>query len=193
LLKEHKVWNEQILFVNDEHERAAGQPVKGWGEYIANTVIAGSTTLATRIATFTDKHVATTNPTHPAPPSDQVIATAAIANARTAGLAEKAEQGAVKVGEYIHDAGVKIGQQLPDSIAKPATGDTGEKGEFRKLAEDGWTQISIAAKGIASAAGTVAGSVSENAHKAVEHNFGKQAEKVAQGELSISPSLALQR
>lgn len=180
------MYNEKVLFVNDEYETTAGQPNRGWGEYIASSLIAGSTTLASRLNTFTEKHVATTNPTHPAPPSDQVIAGAAIANARTAGIAESAEKGAVKIGDYTHEAGKKLGEQLPDSIAKPALNDNGEKSEFRKLAEDAWAQTTIAAKGIASAAGTVAGSVSTNAHKAVEHNFGKQAEKVAQGECSPS-------
>jgi len=141
--------------------------------------------LANRLNTYTDRHVQSTNPTHPAPPSNEVISGAAIANARTAGLAERAEAAAKQFGNAVHEGGKKLGAQLPDSIVKPASAaptPEADKGELRKVAEEGWNQLTIAAKGLASAAGTVAGSVSGSAHKAVEHNFGKQADKVAQGE-----------
>ncbi|KAK1926229.1 senescence-associated protein-domain-containing protein [Papiliotrema laurentii] len=180
-LKEHKVWDEKVLFVNDEYEATPGAPAKGWGEIVAGGVIGAGSALASRLSAFTDKHIHTTHPTHPTPPSDQVISNAAVANARTAGIAEQAEQAAQRFGEAIHEGGQKVGAQLPDSIARPATQPAeGDKSDFRKLAEEGWTQVSIAAKGIASATVTVAGSVSENAHRAVEHNFGRQADKVAQ-------------
>lgn len=177
------MWDEKVLFVNDEYEATPGAPAKGWGEIVAGGVIGAGSALASRLSAFTDKHIHTTHPTHPTPPSDQVISNAAVANARTAGIAEQAEQAAQRFGEAIHEGGQKVGAQLPDSIARPATQPAeGDKSDFRKLAEEGWTQVSIAAKGIASATVTVAGSVSENAHRAVEHNFGRQADKVAQGE-----------
>jgi hypothetical protein len=104
-------------------------------------------------------------------------------NESTATLAEHAAVGAAKIGEGIHDAGVKVGQALPDSIAKVADPvPEGQKGDLRKMAESNWQQITLAAKGVAQAATTVVGAVSENAHKAIEHNFGKEADKVAQGE-----------
>ena len=56
-----------------------------------------------------------------------------------------------------------------------------DKSDLRKIAEDGWTQVTIAAKGIASAAVTVGTAASESAHRAVENNFGKEHDKVAQG------------
>jgi hypothetical protein len=72
---------------------------------------------------------------------------------------------------------------LPDSIAKPASPvPESEKSDFRKIAEGGWEQVTIAAKGVGQAAVTVGTAVSGSAHKAVEHNFGKEAEGVAQGE-----------
>ena len=79
---------------------------------------------------------------------------------------------------------------MPDSIAKPAEPVKEEdKGDFRKMAEQGWQQATIAAKGIASAAVTVGTALSENAHKAVEHNFGKEAEGVAQSESAVLAAL----
>lgn len=188
LLKEHKTWDEKTLFVNDEWEQTP-QTTKGWGEIIAGGVINAGNALATRLSAYTDKHVQSTNPTHPKPPSDEVVSAAARANAHTAGLSETAEAAAKQWGNALHEQGKKLGAQLPDSIVKPASAaptSDADKGELRKVAEEGWNQLTIAAKGLASAAGTVAGSVSGSAHKAVEHNFGKQADKVAQGELDKS-------
>jgi hypothetical protein len=54
------------------------------------------------------------------------------------------------------------------------------------LAEEGWTQATVAAKGLATAATTVAGAVSQSAHRAVEHNYGKEADGVAQGKYLFS-------
>jgi uncharacterized protein YoxC len=56
-----------------------------------------------------------------------------------------------------------------------------DKGEFRKAAEAGWEQVTIAAKGMAEAVTTVGKSVTENAHKAIENQSGKQADQAAQG------------
>lgn len=101
----------------------------------------------------------------------------------TTTLANSAESGATTVGAYIHQAGKAIGTQLPDSIAKAADEpNEGEKSESRKMAEDGWQQVTVAAQGVVKAGMTVGGALSESAHKAVEHNFGKEADKVAQGE-----------
>lgn len=128
----------------------------------------------------------TTNPTHPAPPSDEVAARAKQLNSTTGSIADSASSGAQKLGGYVHDAGKSAAGYMPESVQKlgePVPEQ--DKGEFRKLAEDGWTQATFAAKGIASAATTVAGAVSQNAHRAVEHNYGKEADAVAQG-MSLS-------
>ena len=136
-----------------------------------------------RFIDLRSRHVVTTNPTHPAPPSEQVASAAANTNARTASISSSAETGASNVGNAIHEGGKKLGEALPDSITKPAEPvSEADKLDLRKMAEGGWEQVIIAAKGLANAAGTVAGSVSENTHKVVEHNFGKQADDVAQGE-----------
>ena len=59
LLKEHQVWNETTLFVNDEYEKptAGLDPNEGkkWGETIASTVIGGAQALAGRLTGYTDK------------------------------------------------------------------------------------------------------------------------------------------
>lgn len=124
----------------------------------------------------------TTNPTHPAPPSDEVASRAKQLKSTTGSIAESASSGAQRVGQFVHDAGQRAGEHLPESVRKLADPvPEQEKGEFRKLAEEGWTQATFAAKGIATAATTVAGAVSQNAHRAVEHNYGKEAESVAQG------------
>lgn len=129
------------------------------------------------------RHIVTTNPTHPEPPSDEVAARARSLNQSTNSIATSLESGATKVGQVVHDAGAKAADHLPESVTKltdPVP--EGEKGEFRKLAEDGWQQATFAAKGLAAAATTVAGAVSQNAHRAVEHNYGKEADGVAQGQ-----------
>lgn len=125
------------------------------------------------------RHIATTNPTHPEPPSDELAARAKQMNQTTHSIAESAESGSQKVGEYVHDAGKKVANQLPDSVVQPTPEE--QKGDIRKLAETGWQQATFAAKGFAAAASTVAGAVSQNAHRAVEHNYGKEADSVAQG------------
>ena len=50
------------------------------------------------------------------------------------------------------------------------------------MAETNWQQVTIAAQAVAKAGFTVGGALSESAHRAVEHSFGKEADKVAQGE-----------
>jgi hypothetical protein len=67
----------------------------------------------------------------------------------------------------------KLGEPTPEHL----------KGDVRKIAEEGWEQVTIAAKGIANAAGLVGTSVSENTHRAIAHNFGSETDRVAQGEL----------
>ncbi len=49
------------------------------------------------------------------------------------------------------------------------------------MAEDALHQAKLAAEGVAKAGVAVGGAFSESAHRAVEHNFGKEADKVAQG------------
>ncbi|KAK4683455.1 hypothetical protein P7C73_g6808, partial [Tremellales sp. Uapishka_1] len=185
-LQAQGVWSEKTLFVDDEFETASpalhtSGSTKGWGESIAGVVAGASSAIAERISSYTDRHIATTDPTHPAPPSDAVAANAKSASSATHTISEYAASTASAIGSTIHSAGKAIGDQLPDSVAKPAepVADA-DKTEIRRLAEDGWEQISLAAKGVANAAITVGGAVSENAHKAVEHNFGKKAESVAQ-------------
>ncbi|ORX33593.1 hypothetical protein BD324DRAFT_643887 [Kockovaella imperatae] len=178
-LKTKKVWDERVLFVNDEYEMA-GKTQKGWGETIASAVIGASKTATERLTAYTDKHVAATNPSHPAPPSQAVAEAARNANLKTQTWAEKAEVGALKVGNSIHEGGKKLGSHLPDSIAQAAKPvPDNEKTEFRHQAESAWEQAQIAAQGIASAAAGLATSVSENAHRAVDHNYGKEADSVA--------------
>ena len=131
-------------------------------------------------------HILTTNPTHPAPPSEEVAAQAKQLNSTTGSIAESASSGSTKVGQYVHDTAKDAATHLPESIRKLADPvPQQDKGEFRKLAEDGWTQATVAAKGFASAATTVAGAVSQSAHRAIEHNYGKEADGVAQGEYLI--------
>lgn len=88
------------------------------------------------------------------------------------------------MGTYVHEGGKKLGNMLPESVAKSMQTHTPEqdKSDFRKVAEEGWSQLTHAAKGLATAVGTVGVAVSENTHKAVEHGFGKEADKVAQGQ-----------
>jgi hypothetical protein len=53
-LRAYKLWDDKILFVNDEYE-TTGEPVKGWGETVASTLAGGASFLAGKIAGFTDK------------------------------------------------------------------------------------------------------------------------------------------
>ncbi|WWC85718.1 uncharacterized protein L201_000584 [Kwoniella dendrophila CBS 6074] len=181
-LKANKVWNETALFVDDEYE--TGERAKHnqrWGEFIAGAVTSAGSALAERLGAYTDRHVARTNPEHPAPPSDLTKERAEASVDLSNRIAESTESGANSVGSYIHDTAKSIGEKLPDSIAKKSEPIKEEdKSDFRKLAEDGWEQVTIAAKGIAGAATTVGTAVSQSAHRAVEHNFGKEAESVAQ-------------
>ncbi|WVR03349.1 hypothetical protein IAU60_000340 [Kwoniella sp. DSM 27419] len=181
-LKSEKVWNDTTLFVDDEYETGGvAKQNRKWGEFIAGTVTAAGQALADRLNSYTDRHVQNTNPEHPAPPSAITAERAHTINTATADLASSAESSAAKVGAYVHDTGKSIGRSLPDSIAKAAEPVKEEdKSEFRKMAEEGWQQVTIAAKGFAGAATTVGGAISGSAHRAVEHNFGKEAEGVAQ-------------
>ena len=81
---------------------------------------------------------------------------------------------------------LQIGSQLPDSIAKSSEPvPESEKTDLRKDAESTWGQAQIAGKGIYNAAASLASNVSENVHRAVDHNFGKEADAVAKGELDV--------
>ncbi|WWC58021.1 uncharacterized protein I303_100556 [Kwoniella dejecticola CBS 10117] len=181
-LKANKLWNETTLFVDDEFETGeTAKHTQKWGETIAGAVTSAGQALAERLGAYTDRHVARTNPEHPAPPSDLTKERAEAINHGTSQLAESVEEGANKVGSYVHDAAKSVGEKLPDSIAKSSEPVKEEdKGQYRKMAEEGWEQITIAAKGIAGAAMTVGSAASQSAHRAVEHNFGKEAEGVAQ-------------
>jgi len=89
----------------------------------------------------------------------------------------------------MQDVGKTIGSKLPETVTKPIQPiPEGEKSDFRKIAEGGWTQVAAAAKGVVGAAVVVGGAVSGASHRAVEHNFGKEAEGVAQGK-----SMSLER
>jgi hypothetical protein len=100
----------------------------------------------------------------------------------TARAAVTADEAAIAIGDKVHEGGKKLGESLPDELAKPSPAvQEGEKGEVRKIAEEGWHQATIAAKGLADAAATIGGSISSNAHKAIEHNYGTEADRVAQG------------
>lgn len=61
LLRAYKLWDDKILFVNDEYE-TSGEPVKGWGETVASTLAGGASFLAGKIAGFTDRCVDTPLP-----------------------------------------------------------------------------------------------------------------------------------
>lgn len=54
-LKEHGVWNEKTLFVDDENEAIPGEANKGWGETIAGAVFGAGQILASRLNNFTDQ------------------------------------------------------------------------------------------------------------------------------------------
>jgi hypothetical protein len=95
-------------------------------------------------------------------------------NLTWAGDAVAQKLGARKAQQSAHYLPESI-QRLADPVPEQ------DKGELRKLAETGWTQATFAAKGLVGAATTIAGAVSQNAHRAVEHNFGKEADGVAQG------------
>ncbi|EIW67803.1 hypothetical protein TREMEDRAFT_69409 [Tremella mesenterica DSM 1558] len=175
-LKSQGVWDERILFVNDTDED--GQ--KGWGESLAGAVLSAGQAIAERLTTYTDKHVDETNPEHPPPPSQKVTDAAGTMKSATATVAEYASAGAEAVGSFIHEGGKKLGALLPDQLAKPAPPvSEQEKSGARKIAEEEWEQITVAAEGIAGATTTVGEAMSQNAHKAVEHNFGEEADKVA--------------
>ena len=52
-LQAQGVWDERILFVNDEDANSGVQ--KGWGESIAAAVTGAGTALATRLGSFTEQ------------------------------------------------------------------------------------------------------------------------------------------
>lgn len=118
-------------------------------------------------------------------PPVEAVAGAYQANIKTAQFAETASEKVAQFGTYVQEGGKKIGDMLPEAITKPLATQTKEedKSDFRKVAEEGWSQMTIAAKGIATAVGTVGAAVSDSTHRAVEHGFGKEADKVAQGGL----------
>lgn len=182
ILKAQGVWDERVLFVDDDDDGGiVDTRGQGWGEAIGGAFTNAGQVLATRLGAYTDRHVTKTDPSHPAPPSDAVASSAHTANTRTASIASSAESISLKIGSAINEGGKKVGSLLPDYIAKPSQPvEESEKGDIRKVAEQGWFQIAAVAKGVASAATTVGGALSKNAHRAVEHNFGEKAESVAQ-------------
>lgn len=185
VLRTHNLWEEKIKFVNDEYD-TAGEPVKGWGDSLAGAVTAGASFIAAKVQGLADNHIGTAKPINPTllPSAETAGRASGIRNA-TAHLAANAEQTAVTIGNKVHEAGRELGQKLPEELRpapKSATTTTSqaEKGELQKLAEEGWEQSKIAAQGIAAAAITVGKSLSDNTHRAVEHNFGKESDRVAQ-------------
>jgi hypothetical protein len=56
-LKSHGVWDEKILFVNDEYETGGldTSGPKGWGESIAGAALGAAQALAGRLQGYTDK------------------------------------------------------------------------------------------------------------------------------------------
>ncbi|OXG36977.1 hypothetical protein C360_02101 [Cryptococcus neoformans Bt15] len=175
-LRMHNVWDERTLFVDDEWE-TGGEPKAGWGESFAQTIIGAGHALASRIHEYTDR----TDPEHPAPPSETTANAARSAKETTDTLSTKAEAASTVIGNTVHAGGSAAASYLPDSLrpgGRPAKEE--EKSDFRKMAEDGWEQVGFAAKGVVEAASTVGGAISKNSHEAVEHNFGKEAEDVAQ-------------
>lgn len=129
-----------------------------------------------------DRHIASTDPEQPAPPSETTANAARSAKETTDTLSTKAEAASTVIGNTVHAGGSAAASYLPDSVRpgdQPVEEE--EKSDFRKMAEEGWEQVGFAAKGVVEAASTVGGAISGNSHKAVEHNFGKEAEGVAQG------------
>jgi len=178
-LTSHKVLDTSVL---DSQTR--GLTVHNWGDSAASAVIGAAATLASKITSFTDAHVTTTTPLNTRKPPVEAVAGAYQANIKTAQFAASANEKVNQFGNYVHEGGKKIGNMLPEAIAKPLQNSANvreeDKSDFRKVAEEGWSQLTSVAKGLATAVGTVGGAVSENTHKAVEHGFGKEADKVAQ-------------
>lgn len=181
VLKTNHLWEEKIKFVNDEYD-TAGEPVKGWGDSLAGAVTAGASFIAAKVTGLADQHIGTAKPINPTLlPSPETAGRASGVRNATAHLAAKAEDTAVAIGHKVHEAGRELGQKLPEEL-RPSGKPTpeAEKGELRKLAEETWGQATVAAQGIAAAAVTVGKSLSDNTHRAVEHNFGKESDRVAQ-------------
>jgi len=176
-LTSHKVLDASVL-----NSDTRGLTAHNWGESAASAAIGLATTIASKITSFTDNHVTTTTPLNTRKPPVEVVAGAYQANVKTAQFAEAASIKVNQMGTYVHEGGKKLGNILPESVAKSMQTHTPEqdKSDFRKVAETGWSQFTHAAKGLATAVGTVGVAVSENTHKAVEHGFGKEADKVAQ-------------
>lgn len=53
-LKKHNVWDEKILFVNDEYELAGAAGEKSWGETFAGAIIGAGQAVAQKINTLTE-------------------------------------------------------------------------------------------------------------------------------------------
>ncbi|KAL0243970.1 hypothetical protein I308_105233 [Cryptococcus tetragattii IND107] len=180
-LQTHNVWDERTLFVDDEWETGGETTAKpGWGETFAQTIIGAGHSLANRIHEYTDRHIAHTNPEQPAPPSETTANAARAAKETTDTFATKAEAASTVIGNTVHAGGSAAASYLPDSVRPGQPVKEEEKSNFRKMAEEGWEQVGFAAKGVVEAASSVGGAISGDSHKAIEHNFGKEAEGVAQ-------------
>ena len=129
-LKEHNLYDQKVLFVDDEFERPPNAaPTQGWGETVAGSITAASHSLAKRLNAFTDSRTQKPGATAPPTAADEV-----------------------------------------------STSQTAPKPD----AEGTWAQLNVAAKGLASAAGTFAGSLSTNAQKAYSHySSGSKTETAA--------------
>lgn len=53
ILKKYNLWDEKVHFVNDEYD-TAGEPVKGWGETVAEAVTNGASFVAGKITSFAE-------------------------------------------------------------------------------------------------------------------------------------------
>ena len=54
-LKQYNVWDERVLFVDDEIGTAGQGPAKPWGESIAGAVMGAGHALANRLNAYTER------------------------------------------------------------------------------------------------------------------------------------------
>ncbi|ODN75920.1 hypothetical protein L202_05904 [Cryptococcus amylolentus CBS 6039] len=181
ILKEHGLWKAEILFVDDEYETGGSPAVKkGWGESLADSLVSGGQSLATKIHGYADKHVKTTEPGTTVEPTRGEVESAKSFSHTTSSIAASASDGATAVGNAVHSAGSSVASALPNSAKIDRDLPEAEKWQIRKAAESGWEQVTFAAKGVAEAATTVGGAISSGGHQAIQHNAGKEADDVAQ-------------
>jgi len=144
-------------------------------------VTGGASFIATKIASIADSHVGSTPAKVGTIPSRDTAGGAAAVRNMTARFDDNAHATAANAGLRVNEAGKDLAAQLPEGVQKLGEPTPEyQKGEFRKMADEGWEQATIAAKGIAGAVGMVGKSLSESTHRAIEHNLGKETDRVAQ-------------